>query len=211
MSALTHWKKILLGSVASIAMLGAAVAPAASAATLPVTASPVPVLQGGAGGEHAISVRLLSVYVHDDGDGVGLGAGEWEEGYTFINISGSTGATGTLHLENGTGWEQIYSATNGVDRTEQYYSDKNYPMTQQIAGYNKFFGVAYPGTKLKLYSQIGEFDKVAIGQGSVANAYTTLAVPAAGAEKTVSFDVETGKGLGPHIRATFTVRIATAS
>ncbi|RIJ77661.1 hypothetical protein D1871_05955 [Nakamurella silvestris] len=212
MSALTHWKKILLGSVASIAMLGAAVAPAASAATLPVTSAPVPVLQGGAGAEHPISVRVLSIYMHDDSDGVGAGCGEFVHFLDKISVFYGPGLKdlGDVVFDNGTARTGYYDApTKLEDYTQHYCSDHNYPMPQDFNSDNKLFAKGTPGQTLDMRATMDEADPV----GFVAMSFggKVITVPEVGKDKVVSFDVESVPGFTEHIRATLTVRVATAA
>jgi len=209
MLALSRFRNTLLGAVAAAAVISSIIAPAASAAVLPVSAAPAPVLQGGSGGLHPISVRLLSVYVHDDGDGFGQGAGEIEDHYTFIEVAGGSGSGTRFHLDNGAGWAQMFNPTFGVDRTQEYASDHNYPMSQNITGVNKYFGAASVGSTLSLYSEFSEHDQTGNFYNSDAVATIKVTVPAVGKEKIVSYDVESF--LSDHIRATFTIRIATAA
>jgi len=208
MLALSRFRNILLGSVAAAAVIGSIIAPAASAAVLPVSTAASPALQR-SDILHPFSIRLLSVYVHDDGDGFALGAGEWRDDYTHIDITGASGGSHTFRLDNGNGWSQIYAPFEGVRHVQQYCSDKNYPMTQLIEGYNKYFGLAKAGTTLTLRSRIEEDDGI-LSFGTFAERVKHVTVPPVGQEKIVSYDVESEFGAGSHVRATYTVRIATS-
>jgi len=208
MSALTRMRNTLLGSVAAAAVLGSIIAPAASAAVLPVSAVPPPVLQGGASGEHPISVRVLAIYMHDDGDGVAQGCGEVEHDMTGIKVWFGNQKLGEINTDNGTSRTTYYDSPNKfVDYTQHYCSDHNYPMPQSFSSDNKLFAKGVPGYAVDLRSSLVETDLSTI---HFAFGDQKVVIPPVGKETVVNFDVESN-GSDNHIRATFTVRIATSA